>query len=173
VSVSRQELERRLACFEDAARNAGIRLTHQRLEIFRAVASSIEHPAAEAIFRAVQERIPTVSLDTVYRTLWTLEDLGIVATLGPRRGTARFDANLRPHHHFTCVRCGLTRDFEDSALDALPVPAAAKRYGEVVGARVELRGVCQRCSAGERPRAPGAARIAAREGRRVPDERSS
>ena len=46
--------------------------THQRLEIFQAVASSLEHPSAEAVHRAVQATTPTVSLDTVYQTLWLL-----------------------------------------------------------------------------------------------------
>ena len=156
MGVDRPEVERRLARFADAARKVGVKLTHQRLEIFREVASSLEHPAVEAVFRAVQAKIPTVSLDTVYRTLWLLEDLGLVTTLGPRRGTVRFDANLNPHHHFVCVHCGLTRDFENVAFDALGVPAVARQYGKVVGTRVELRGICRSCSR----KAPGSARPA-------------
>ncbi len=146
MGVDRREVDRRLLRFKDVARRAGVKLTHQRLEIFREVASSVEHPAVEAVFRAVQARIPTVSLDTVYRTLWMLEDLGLVMTLGPRHGAVRFDANLRPHHHFVCIRCGLTRDFEDPSFDALRVPGTVKHYGAVVGTRVELRGVCRNCS---------------------------
>jgi Fur family peroxide stress response transcriptional regulator len=146
VGVDRREVERRLARFTDAARKARVKLTHQRLEIFREVASSIEHPPVEAVFRAVRARIPTVSLDTVYRTLWMLQDLGVVTTLGPRRGTVRFDANLRQHHHFVCVRCGLTRDFENAAFDALSARGGAKEYGDVLGTRVELRGICRKCS---------------------------
>ena len=146
MGVDRQEVERRLARFTDAAREAGVKLTHQRLEIFREVASSIEHPPVEAVFRAVRSRMPTVSLDTVYRTLWMLEDLGVVTTLGPRRGTVRFDANLSQHHHFVCVRCGLTRDFENASFDALRVPGGVKKYGDVLNTRVELRGVCRKCS---------------------------
>ena len=79
-------------------------MTHQRLEIFREVASTIEHPDADTVFRAVQRRMPTVSLDTVYRTLWMLHDLGLVTTLGPQRNGVRFDANLERHHHYVCVR---------------------------------------------------------------------
>lgn len=146
MAVDPQEVERRMARFTDAARNAGVKLTHQRLEIFREVASSIEHPSVEAILRAVRARIPTVSLDTVYRTLWMLEDLGVVTTLGPRRGTVRFDANLRPHHHFVCVRCGRTRDFENGAFDTLRVPDAVEEHGDILGTRVEVRGVCRKCS---------------------------
>ncbi len=146
MGVDREEMERRLARFADAARKAGVKLTHQRVEIFREVASSVEHPPVDAVFRAVRRRIPTVSLDTVYRTLWMLEDLGVVTTLGPRRGTVRFDANLTQHHHFVCVRCGLTRDFENTAFDDLRVPGGVKEFGDVLGTRVELRGLCRRCS---------------------------
>ncbi len=67
--------------------------------------------------------MPTVSLDTVYRTLWMLNDLGLTTTLGPRRDSMRFDANLARHHHYVCVRCGLVRDFESAKLNVLPVPS--------------------------------------------------
>jgi Fur family peroxide stress response transcriptional regulator len=140
------EVERRLEQFTAAAREAGVKLTHQRLEIFREVASSFEHPDAEMVLRSVQARMPTVSLDTVYRTLWMLNDLGLVTTLGPRRDSVRFDANLARHHHYVCVRCGLVRDFESAALEALPVSTAVKRFGSVVDARVEVRGICDGCA---------------------------
>ena len=117
MKVDEAELGRRMEAFKTASREAGVKLTHQRLEIFREIAGSLEHPDAETIFRAVQPRMPTVSLDTVYRTLWLLNELGLVATLGPRRENIRFDANLRPHHHYVCVRCGLTRDFEAPDFD--------------------------------------------------------
>jgi Fur family peroxide stress response transcriptional regulator len=155
VAVDHEEIERRMARFTDAARKAGVKLTHQRLEIFREVASSIEHPPVEAVFRAVRARIPTVSLDTVYRTLWMLEELGVVTTIGPRRGTVRFDANLGSHHHFVCVRCGMTRDFEDASFDALRVPSAVDRHGTVLATRVEVRGVCRKCSRKSAARRPG------------------
>jgi Fur family peroxide stress response transcriptional regulator len=146
-----------MAEFESVARRSGVKLTHQRLEIFREVASRIDHPAVEAIFRAVQARIPTVSLDTVYRTLWLLEDLGLLSSLEPRHGGVRFDANLQRHHHYVCVRCGLTRDFESPAFDALRAPSSVTSFGEVVATRVELRGVCRTCSRNsqQRPAATG------------------
>lgn len=139
------QADRRLAHFKATAREAGIKLTHQRLEIFREIASTLEHPDADTVFRAVQQRMPTVSLDTVYRTLWTLHDLGLITTLGPRREGVRFDANLDRHHHYVCVRCGLVRDFESAALDGLPVPAA-KRFGSVVDTHIEVRGTCHTCA---------------------------
>ena len=79
---TQRKLEARLQQLKDGARKAGVKLTHQRLEIFRELAATAEHPDADAIFRAVQQRVPTVSVDTVYRTLWRLHDLGLVTTLG-------------------------------------------------------------------------------------------
>ena len=103
MKASKQEIERRMARFEQVCRNAGIRLTHQRMEIFREVARTGDHPDAESVYQGVRDRMPTISLDTVYRTLWLLNDLGLITTLGPPRGGTRFDANLTAHHHFVCI----------------------------------------------------------------------
>lgn len=145
MKISSKELERRLLNFRTRVSEAGVKLTHQRLEIFREVAASLEHPDAETILKAVKPRMPTVSLDTVYRTLWLLDNLGLVATLGPRRQTVRFDANLSKHHHYVCEDCGLVRDFECFELDMLRVPAAARAFGSAIRAQVEIRGICEKC----------------------------
>lgn len=157
MRVPDSEVARRLERFQLAAREAGIKLTHQRLEIFRELASTEDHPDAETVFHSVRERVPTVSLDTVYRTLWLLEDLGLIVTLGPRRERARFDANLGSHHHFICENCGLVRDFEYEEYDALDVPAAVERLGSVSRVSVEVRGMCREC-AGDLRRKEGSER---------------
>jgi len=146
VAVPPHELARRLQQFKDACRQAGVKLTHQRMEIFREVAQTGDHPDAETIYRGVRERIPTMSLDTVYRTLWLLSDLGLITTLGPPRERTRFDANLSRHHHFVCVRCGVTLDFYSEAFDELKLPQSVMALGHVETTHVEVRGVCQRCA---------------------------
>jgi Fur family peroxide stress response transcriptional regulator len=146
VTSEGTKLEHRIAQFKAAAKDAGVKLTHQRLEIFREVGLSLEHPDAGTVFRAVQARMPTVSLDTVYRTLWMLNDLGLITTLGPRREGVRFDANLEHHHHYVCVRCGSARDFESAELNALRIPDAVRELGSVVATQVEVRGICNRCA---------------------------
>ena len=107
----------------------------------------VTHPDAESVYQGVRERMPTVSLDTVYRTLWLLVDLGLITTLGPPRERTRFDANLSRHHHFVCVRCGRTRDFYSEELDQLKIPKSVKDLGYVETARVEVKGVCLKCAA--------------------------
>ena len=142
--------EHRLEHLSKVVRESGVKLTHQRLEIFRELARTEDHPDAETIFRAVKRRLPTVSLDTVYRTLWMLRDLGLVTTLGPNRDTVRFDVNLDRHHHYVCVRCGLIRDFESPELNGIRLPESLKEMGSIVEAQVEVRGLCAKCE-----RAPG------------------
>jgi Fur family peroxide stress response transcriptional regulator len=155
MKVDKKEVERRVSGLKKALSEAGIKTTFQRLEVFREVASSEDHPDAESIYKAVRRRIPTISLDTVYRTLWLLLDLGLISTLGPRY-KIRFDANIAPHHHFVCGRCGLTRDFYSEEFDNLTVPEALKEFGIVERAQVEIKGVCSSCAkANETPKKKG------------------
>ncbi|MDP3274833.1 MAG: Fur family transcriptional regulator [Deltaproteobacteria bacterium] len=150
-------IAQRLEHLKTVAKDAGVKLTHQRLEIFAELAATDAHPDAETLFRAVQSRVPTVSLDTVYRTLWKLHDLGLVTTVGPKRVSVRFDANLAPHHHFVCVRCGLVRDFASEKLNALRVPETVSEMGTVLNAHVEVRGICSAC---QKPKKKNAATAA-------------
>jgi Fur family peroxide stress response transcriptional regulator len=140
-----------MARFEEVCRNSGAKLTHQRMEIFREVAQTGDHPDAEKIFQGVRKRMPTVSMDTVYRTLWWLKDLGLITIIGPPRERARFDANLSRHHHFVCTQCGLTRDFFSDELDNLKLPDSVLSIGRVEKTQVEVKGLCLKCAAGKKP----------------------
>lgn len=140
-----EDVQQRVDACGEALRRAGIRVTHQRLEILREVAGSRDHPDAETVFRGVRERLPSVSLDTVYRTLWLLTDMGLITTLGVPQERFRFDGNMRPHHHFVCTRCGLARDFYSGELDELRVPAAVQDFGVAHRTQVEVRGICREC----------------------------
>lgn len=145
MKTEKQELEKRLGHFETACRKSGVKLTHQRLEIFREVALTGDHPDAETVHQRVRTRLPTVSLDTVYRTLWLLKDLGLITTLGSHHQRTRFDANLDNHHHFVCIRCGLTLDFFSDEFNELRFPAALESVGIAEAASVEVRGICHSC----------------------------
>lgn len=145
VDPSKEEVQARMDRFTQAIRDSGTRLTHQRMEIFREVARTGDHPDVDTVFRQVRKRMPTVSLDTVYRTLWMLNDMGLVTTLGPQRGRVRFDANASPHHHFVCTKCGMVADFYSSEFDGLEVPAEVEIIGDVTTTNVQFRGICSRC----------------------------
>ena len=146
MKLDSETIQKRMSHFKKSLTLAGIKLTHQRLEIFREVAATDEHPDVETIFKGVRKRIPTISLDTVYRTLWLLFDLGIISTLGPPRGKTRFDANMNRHHHFVCVKCGMTRDFYSEEWNKLSIPDSVNKLGIVKNTHVELSGLCKNCS---------------------------
>jgi Fur family peroxide stress response transcriptional regulator len=146
MPVPRSEIERRVEVLSRALREQGMRLTHQRLEIVREIAATDEHPNADTVFRRVRTRVPTVSLDTVYRTLGTLVDLGLVRQVTATPGPVRYDANTAPHQHFVCTRCGAVHDVDDSGLDTARAIGTTTMFGTVETVEVQLRGVCSGCA---------------------------
>jgi len=145
MSVSPEEVQRRVDSLLAMCRQSGIRATHQRLEVFREVAATQEHPDVETIYAGVRKRMPTVSLDTVYRTLALLEEKGLLRRLELFSGRARFDANPQPHHHFICTRCGKVRDFVSESMNGLAPPAEARAFGRPRSLHVQVRGTCNEC----------------------------
>ena len=140
-----KELDRRFNRFKAGMKRAGIKITHQRIEIFREVANSCDHPDVATVFDGVRKRLPTISLDTVYRTLWLFIDLGFISSLSARGDRVRFDANDRPHHHFVCGSCGLTRDFYCEQVDRIALPKEVEAMGTVEVRQMEVRGICSSC----------------------------
>jgi len=145
VAVASEEVRRRVELLSQGIRDAGLRLTHQRLEILRTIAANETHPDVEAVYESVRERVPTISLDTVYRTLATLTDRGLITRIWFAPGPARYDANPARHHHFVCTDCGLVRDVEDAELDAIRPTEEVTIIGRPDTVTVQFRGVCRKC----------------------------
>ena len=143
--MSDRGVEERVARFRERCVREGLKVTHQRLEIFRVLAGTDEHPDAESVYRAVRERIPTISLDTVYRNLNCMLDHGLISIIGLPFNRFRFDGNTDPHHHFVCVKCGRIFDFRTPAFDGVLVPEEADVFGEVLSLQVDIKGICHTC----------------------------
>lgn len=111
----RLDPEARVAAMLAHVRAAGLKLTPQRMAIVRELAFDPTHPTAQELFERLRRTLPTMSFATVYNTLDTLASAGLCAALSLSPGPARFDANMEPHHHAVCDRCGLVRDvaFDD------------------------------------------------------------
>ncbi|MFZ5427080.1 MAG: Fur family transcriptional regulator [Thermodesulfobacteriota bacterium] len=131
--------------FKAISQDKGLRLTHQRLEILRELVGAKDHPSAETVFGRVRRRLPTISLDTVYRTLSTFDELGIIMRVPVTGDQGRFDADTSPHHHFVCSRCKSIYDFMWNDFDRLVLPSDSESLGRVDDRRVVVRGVCQTC----------------------------
>ena len=140
--VTEKEVQTRLELFEKECRQRGLRVTPQRREIFKAVAFSREHPSAEAVFSSVRKKMANVSLDTVYRTLSSLEHMGLLWRVGVAE-KERYDGNLRPHAHFICTSCGNVYDvFAPSGSAPLSL---SPEYGQIKSVNVQFRGICKQC----------------------------
>jgi Fur family peroxide stress response transcriptional regulator len=139
------EVERRLKDLELACRRAGARVTHQRREVLRAVVETDVHPDAQTVLQRVREHMPTISFDTVYRTLAFLEEHDLIGRVPATGERARFDGNCRPHHHFICTRCGKIVDFESDELDRMSLPERVENLGTPVSRQLQVFGVCRDC----------------------------
>ncbi|MBU1139157.1 MAG: transcriptional repressor [Proteobacteria bacterium] len=132
--------------FEKACRTADLKVTHQRLEVYRELLQAEDHPSAEMLYKRIIERLPTISLDTVYRTLSTLEKHGLITRVQTVESQARFEATMARHHHAVCSKCGAITDFTWNSFDEVPVPAALNAWGKVAKRNAILEGICNDCS---------------------------
>lgn len=148
VDIKSKDAKR--AAFEDACREAGLRLTHQRLEIFYELAGTPDHPTAETIYQRIREKIPTISLDTIYRTLATFAHHGLINKIETSESQARFEVKLMRHHHVICRRCNRITDFQWESLDDVSLPAEIDRWGRVENRNVIAYGICTPCTEGNK-----------------------
>ncbi len=137
--------EKRVKGFPDVCRRYGVKATYQRSEIYRELAGTNEHPDAETIYTRVRKRIPTLSLDTVYRTLRLLERKGLISRVGSLGERTRFDADTDRHHHFVCTECGFIGDVYIEEWNDFRAPSDVKTMGTVNSIHVEVRGLCKAC----------------------------
>jgi len=131
--------------FRAKCKENNLRMTTQRMAIYEEVARSKDHPNADTIFKKIQRKHPTISFDTVNRTLQTFAEIGILNVVEGHGDPKRFDPNADTHHHFRCVRCNRIIDFYDDSYDRLKLPKQFKKGFIVLGKKVVLEGICDRC----------------------------
>jgi Fur family transcriptional regulator, peroxide stress response regulator len=141
----KRAVQEKLEILRNKCKESGLKLTHQRLEIFRELISTDDHPSAERIHKHVQARIPSISLDTVYRTLSTFERYGLIDKVCVFEDRARFCGDPGPHYHLFCTNCKSIADFSWDSLDRIEPPPEAGQWGRVHAKRVILEGICSRC----------------------------
>src|SRR5262249_41636599 len=97
----------------------GLNVTPQRVVITDYLLHTEGHPCADEVFEAVRERLPSCSKATVYNTLNTLVEARIIHAFSPEPGKTRYDANMRPHHHFIDMNTGVVHDIPWEQVDQL------------------------------------------------------
>jgi Fe2+ or Zn2+ uptake regulation protein len=126
-------------------RRQGLKVTPQRELIFELVwGAGRQHPTADSVYAEARDRMPTMSLRTVYQTLNDLAAMGELQQLDLGTGASRFDPNTDVHHHLVCIRCGKVRDLY-ADYSTVSVPPEATDGFEVGPAEVVFRGMCDEC----------------------------
>jgi len=119
---------------------SGLRMTRQRQEVYRILQQERNHPTANDVFMRVKDRLPTISLATVYNCLEALVEHGIIRQVNFERESSRYCPNLDEHGHFHDEATGKIHDvvFKPgiNLSDVLELPPGAV----VEGIEVTLRG---------------------------------
>lgn len=138
-------LKEKLDAFRSRCVQAGLKITPQRLAVYKALLETTKHPSAEAVHAALRKTFPSISLDTVNRTLLTLNQIGAAFIVEGSGEPKRFDANLQAHQHFKCVKCKRIIDFHHEPFDNIVILADIAEKFTVLRRTVYLEGFCDLC----------------------------
>jgi Fur family peroxide stress response transcriptional regulator len=138
-----------MVAIQEILREKGYKATPQRIAIYNILACTDRHPTVETIYEKVREEFPTVSLNTVYKTLLTLKEAGLVRRLDLGEDFARYDANPKPHAHIICTKCSRVDDVDvaiDRRVSGLLEHTACYSDYKVEDWDVYIYGICPSCS---------------------------
>jgi len=131
--------------FEDLSRelkNRNIRISHQRLKVLEYLMINRSHPNVDQIYNDLQKEVPTLSKTTVYNTLNTLIDAGIVRVINIEDNETRYDIISENHGHFKCESCGNIYDF-NIVIDSFRTEDLDDF--KIKDKAVYFKGICKRC----------------------------
>lgn len=144
MKLNARQIEQHMQAFNDLLREAGLKITQQRLVIYRALQESSGHLTAEQVHQNVGRDNPTLSLSTVYSTLETLVGIGAIAEITMDGGTKLFDRTTSPHHHFIDLDTGEVQDLDADDAIKLDLHALARRGYTIEKTRVTVYGRAKR-----------------------------
>lgn len=124
----------------------GFRFTPQRREVYNALLAKRDHPTAVEVFTRVREKVPSISLATVYNCLETLTECGLVKHVNLDRSSSRYCPNTAPHGHFFCVDCGTVIDVPIPEESKLEKACTMPERSVVTQMEISVRGLCPDCA---------------------------
>jgi len=124
----------------------GLRFTAQRRHVYGVLLEQRDHPSAEEVFIRAKKHMPDISMATVYNTLDTLVQCGLVRQVKQERGATRYCSNMAQHHHFYCDECGGTFDIDTDPATGEPEMHMPRGF-EIRNFEITFRGLCPDCTA--------------------------
>jgi Fur family ferric uptake transcriptional regulator len=122
------------------------RLTPQRRVVAEVLEGQHVHLTADEVHGLAMERLPEISLATVYNTLNELVSMGEVIEVSTGTGSKRYDPNSTARHqHLVCVSCGSLRDVYPEGESLVRLPRKEKHGFKVQDIEIRFRGLCPAC----------------------------
>lgn len=87
--------------------------------IYQALKRANNHPTSELIFEEIKKKNPSISLGTIYKTLETFVEKGLIYRVNTSESSMRYDARLEDHNHIYCTNTHDIVDFADKELSAV------------------------------------------------------
>jgi len=141
-SVARNDrLEKILAL----VRERGGRVTTPRRAIVTALVDADNHVTADDLADAVQQAHPDVARSTVYRTLDTLTEMGVIDHAHLGHGPAIYHFTERTHHHLVCQNCGRVIELPLAVLTPLQDSVARDYHFHIDATHFAIAGHCAEC----------------------------
>ena len=131
--------------FKKICAQKGLKITPQRVAVYKELLQAKDHPSADVLYKRVRKTFPNISFDTVYRTLLSLVELGLIKLVKSYDDRKRFEPNIQNHHHCICIKCQKIIDFYDEGYDSIQIPKTLGRQFQVMNKRVVLEGICSEC----------------------------
>ena len=100
-------------------KSSNLKVTPQRIAVLEALNSLKDHPTADKIKEYVVQNHPNIAVGTIYKTLETFVEKGLVKKVKTEKDVMRYDAILEKHHHLYCEETEHIEDFFDDELNAM------------------------------------------------------
>lgn len=141
----KKNVQTKMEAFHKYCRKVGLKMTPQRMAVYKALIETDQHPSAEMLHRRLKGVFPNISLDTVNRTLLTFSEIGVARLVEGSGDAKRFDGNVESHQHFKCLKCKRIIDFHYEPFDDIEVPPEIARKFEIRRKSIYFEGLCDRC----------------------------
>lgn len=131
-------------------REHNLPVTAQRLAIAEVLLTSERHLSAEEVAQEVSSRGRSAGTATVYRTIDTLLESGLLVERDFGEGFRRFEParDVPNHEHLVCTQCGKVEEFRDERLDRMTTIVAESRGFARQRHRLVIHGICRDCQRG-------------------------
>ena len=143
--MTNRDPEASVELFKKTCAQKGLKITPQRIAVYDELLDAKDHPSADVLYKRVRKTLPNISFDTVYRTLLSLVELGLIRLVKSYDDRKRFEPNIQNHHHCICIKCQKIIDFYDEECDSIHIPKMLSKQFQVMNKRVVLEGVCSEC----------------------------